>query len=93
MKSEDKLSRREILKIKARESALNFKRELKKSVITALVAAFGFLIALSWRDVITSWVAKISEANPIKSGFMSAIIITCICVLGILIVSKFSHEK
>ena len=81
------------LKLKAKKSALRFKRELKKSVITALVAAFGFLIALSWRDVITSWMEKISEASPIKSNLLSAIIVTIVCVIGILIISKLSHEE
>jgi hypothetical protein len=89
----EKLSKSQLLKLKAKQSALSFKRELKKSVTTALAAAFGFLIALSWREVITSWIEKISSFSPIKGNFISAILITIISVIGILLVSKFSNEK
>jgi len=86
------LSKTEKLKLKAKETSKKFRRELRKSLVTALVAAFGFLIALSWRDVITSWVEKISEASPIKSNLLSAIIVTIVSVIGILIVSKTGNE-
>jgi len=86
------ISKTHKLKLKAKETGIKFKRELRKSLITALVAAFGFLIALSWRDVITSWMAKISEASPIKSNLLSAVIITIVSVVGILVVLAFSHE-
>ncbi len=88
-----KLTQRQKLKFKVKTSTLKFKRELKKSMTTAIVAAFGFLIALSWRDVITSWMAKISETSPIKGNLISAMIITVLSITGILIVSKFSHEE
>lgn len=88
----NEVSKKEKLKLKAKDSALKFKRELKKSLVTALVAAFGFLIALSWRDVLTLWMAKISEASPIKSNLLSAMIITIVSVIGILLISKFSQD-
>jgi len=81
------------LKSKVKKSASKFKSELRKSIITALMAAFGFLIALSWRDVIVSIMSKVSEANPIKNNVLSAFLITIICVIGILIVSKFSNDE
>ncbi len=87
------LTRRQKLKLKAKESALKFRRELKKSTITAIIAAFSFLIALTWKDVITEWVMKISEANPLKNSLISAIIITVISVVGIVIVSHFGNEE
>ncbi len=86
------LSKTEKLKLKAKETSKKFKRELRKSLVTALVAAFGFLIALSWRDVITLWMEKISAISPIKSSLLSAVIITIISVIGILIVSKTGNE-
>lgn len=90
---EKELTKGQKLKLKAKESALKFKQELKKSTTTAIVAAFGFLIALTWRDVITEWINKISEANPLKNSFMSAIIVTFISVTGIVIISKFNNEE
>lgn len=83
-----------MVKGKIKESAKKFRMELKKSISTAIVAAFGFLTALAWRDAINSWVIKISEVSPIKGNLISAIIITIISVIGILIVTKiFSINK
>lgn len=91
--SKTKLSRVRKLRSRAKETTKKFKLELRKSLITALVAAFGFLIALSWRDVITSWMAKISATSPIKSNLLSAVIITIVSIMGILVVLAFSHEN
>lgn len=74
---------------KAKEQAKKFNRELKKALYTAFLAAFGFLIALVWRDVIQSWVNKISATSPIQGLLVSALIVTIICVIGILIVTRF----
>ncbi len=85
---EEKLTKKERLKLKAKATTKKLKLELKKSINTAIVAAFGFLIALSWRDVITEYVSKIENLSPLKGGLISAIIITVISVIGILIVTK-----
>lgn len=89
----EKLTKRQKLKIKAKESALKFKKEFKKSITTAVIAAFGFLIALSWRDVISAWITKILEASPIKSSLISALIVTIISVIGILMASGWNDEE
>ena len=78
---------------RAKEKARKFNRELKKALYTAFLAAFGFLIALVWRDVIQSWVERISATSPVQGLLVSALIVTIICVLGILIVTKFLKEK
>jgi uncharacterized membrane protein len=88
-----KLTKAQRIKERAKESATKFKRELKKSVVTAIVAAFSFLIALSWRDLITEWITKISESSPIKSSFITTTIITIIGVIGILLISRWGNEK
>ena len=90
MKKQKEPTKKEKIKLRAKESAKKFKRELKKSVNTAIVAAFSFLIALAWRDVITGYVSKISELSPVKGQLISAIIITIICVMGILIITKIN---
>lgn len=92
-KPEAELTKRQKLKLKAKESASKFRKELKKSTITAIIAAFSFLIALTWKDVITEWVMKISEANPFKNSLISAAIITVISVIGIVIASHFGNEE
>jgi len=73
--------------------AKRLKIEIKKSVVTAIIAAFGFLIALVWRDVIREIVDSIIEFSPVQGKLISAIIVTLVCVIGILIVSKYSVER
>lgn len=80
-------------KTKAKKTIKIFGIELKKSLVTATIAALGFLIALSWRDVITEWLGRFSEASPLKNSFISAILVTIIAVIGIVIISKWNEKK
>jgi hypothetical protein len=75
--------------------AATLSSEFKKQTSTAIMAAFGLIIALSWKDVITDAVNKVNFFN--NYGLLaSAIVLTLISVLGILLVSnwaKFGEEK
>ena len=77
------------IKEKIKNSKHKLGKEFKKSISTAIVAAFGFIIALAWRDVITGYVQKIQETTPIRGELISALFITIISVIGILLVSRF----
>jgi hypothetical protein len=81
------------LKERAKKHAKEFNRELKKATNTAIMAAFGFLIALVWRDVITEFVNNISSQSPLSGKLFSAILVTLICVMGILILTKLLSEE
>lgn len=70
-----------------------FKSELEHSVRTAILAAFSFLIALQWRELITETVKGISSASPLKGLVFSTIIVTVISVLGIILTSSFLSAK
>ena len=86
----EKHTKKQKLKLKA----IEFKKEFKKTTSTAIVAAFGFLIALSWRDLITEYMNKISANNLLQGRFIGAITVTLFSVLGILIVTRLlSNEK
>ncbi|MHA1678171.1 MAG: DUF5654 family protein [Promethearchaeota archaeon] len=74
-------------------SVKKFRNELRKSLKTALIAAFGFLIALTWRDLIKSYVDKFSESAPLHGELISALIVTFICVLGVLIITGIFQEE
>ncbi len=84
-----KKTKREI----AREKIKRFNSELKKALSTAVIAAFGFLMALVWRDVITEWVNEISSKSPVQGKLVSALLVTIISVIGIMIVAKFLSER
>jgi len=90
---EKQLTKSQRLKLKARESAKEFTIELKKALNTAIMAAFGFLIALVWKDVITGYVESISKASPIQGQLFSALLVTIICVIGILITTRLTRIK
>jgi len=88
-----KLTIKQKASLKAKAASRRFKEEMKKTVNTAIVAAFSFLIALSWRDVITGYVNKIEEISPVKGSLISAIIITLVSVIGIIIFTKIFSER
>jgi hypothetical protein len=71
--------------------------EVKINIATAIAAAFGFVIALLWRDVIIGilkytgyWQeGGFDSSEAIIAGVILVIIITIICVFGIMFVSKW----
>jgi hypothetical protein len=68
--------------------------QFNNSVNTAIIAAFGLLMALSWNSFINQFVSKITSYSPFQSQLISTLIITTICVLGIFITTKiFSPKK
>ncbi len=72
--------------------------EVKKNIATAILAAFGFMIALVWRDVIKDGIIRLVEIfNTGGDGFwfsvLTAIITTIICVIGIIYFSRWSEKK
>jgi formate/nitrite transporter FocA (FNT family) len=90
---EKELTKSQKLRLKARESTKKFTRELKKAINTAIMAAFGFLIALVWKDVITSYVESISKVSPVQGQLFTALLVTIICVIGILITARLTKIK
>jgi len=76
------------IKEKIKKSGHKFGKEFKKSVSTAIVAAFSLLVALSWKDVITGYVNKIESISPVRGELIGALFITLISVIGILMITK-----
>lgn len=86
------MKRKIVIKEKIKESGYKLRKEFKKSVSTAIIAAFSLLVALSWKDVITIYVQKIQSTTPIKGELISALFVTLISVIGILIITKIMGE-
>jgi hypothetical protein len=93
LKKENKKINAQLLRAKARNSASKFKIETKKALSTALIAAFGFVIALEWRELIQELLIKLTSTSPIQGKLISAIIITTIAVIGIIITTKFLSQE
>lgn len=83
------LSRLQKIQKKATTSAKVFKSEFNKTLSTALIAAFGIIIALAWKDVVTEWINRITNLSHIQSRVIEAIIITIISVIAILIITNY----
>ena len=84
--------------ITTRAHAGKFKNEVKKHTATAITAAFGFLIALSWRTPIQNSVNNMIESfglieSAIYYEYLSAIFITIIAVLALMIVAKWTSDS
>ena len=71
--------------------------EVKLNIATAVAAAFGFVIALLWRDIIIGLLklgglwqdGGFSDVTGAGISIVVAIIITIICVFGIMYISKW----
>ena len=73
-------------------------KETAKHITTAITAAFAFVIALTWKDVIrktiNSVVAKMGISESVYFyEYIIAIIITGVCVIGIMVASKYGAKK
>lgn len=71
----------------------DFRKQLNLSVSTAIITAFGILIALSWNTLITGYVNKISSYSPLQGQLISTIIVTIIAVTGIVITTRIFASK
>jgi hypothetical protein len=71
-------------------------KEIKSTVAVAIAAAFGFIIALIWKDVIVGLInmtgLSVTAPTNIPSAVVAvvtALVLTIICVLGIVYISKW----
>lgn len=81
-----------------KKAASKLKSEVKKNILAAILAAFGFIIALVWRDAIQAALNEIVARVGIEgTGYVyqitMAALITIICVIGILFLSKLKGEE
>ena len=69
---------------------------MKINISTAIAAAFGFVIALIWKEIIVGLFAlagltinDITDATGAVITILSGVIITLVCVIGIMYISKW----
>jgi hypothetical protein len=97
VEQKDKLSKIErklvakIIADKALSKTTSLGREFKKQTSTAIMSAFGLIIALSWKDVITDWISNIGFVKS-YGLLISAVIMTCVSVFGILLISNWAKS-
>src|SRR3990167_7614686 len=81
----------------SKSTASFFGSEFKKQTSIALIAAFGFLVSLAWRDLITKAVNEnipthLLEAYPYLNQLYTAIIITFIAAIAIALISRWANK-
>ena len=81
----------------AKRPAKRIHSEFKQQTSAAIIAAFGFVIALAWKDLITALIPKVARPGliaqyPYISQLYTAIIITIFAVFGILIISRWAKK-
>lgn len=74
-----------------------FGSEFKKHTSTAIIAAFGFIIALAWRDLIVRLIQEnlnpsTLDKYPYLDLLITALIVTLVSVIGISIVAKWAKK-
>ena len=79
------------------EKTTIFGSEFKKESSTAIIAAFGFIVALAWRDLITKIIQDNTHSNllskyPYIDLLFSAIIVAIIAILGIGLLSNWAKK-
>ena len=99
MVENNKLSKKELekqhkdLMSTTKKALKKLENQTRKQTATAIITAFTFLLALVWRDVISSASKKIIsfyaiQASQLVTQFYAAIFTTLLAVLGILLVNK-----
>lgn len=67
--------------------------EAKKILTTGLITALSLLLALTWKDVIAEYVNELTIISPIQGALVSAVLITIISVIGILIITSLFKKE
>lgn len=86
-----------MFRFKTKRGKKSFKKEFKRQIKYAIAAAVGFTIAFAWKDSIYNAINDIVErfsesARHVISGIYTAIIVTVIGVLIIILSSKLLRE-
>ena len=79
-------------------AADQMRHAIRKNITTAVMAAFGIMIALVWRDVVNEAINETVKMLSIPQGgftfqIVSAFIVTVVCIVGIAYFSRWSEKK
>lgn len=80
------------------EQASKFRTQFKERTTTAIIAAFSFIIAFSWQDLIVSVIktytkTALLQQYPYLAQLLTAVIVTIIAVFAIMIISNWANKK
>jgi hypothetical protein len=73
--------------VKEEDRMMSLLQEIKKQTLTLMVAAFGFVAALVWKDAISAYFAGFSANDPVGLTIV-AFTVTIIVVIITIILTK-----
>ena len=72
----------------------NLIMEIKKQTLTLMIAAFGFVAALMWKDAFKAWLLPLYESGDGAMGLtVAAVVVTIVVVIVTIILAKFLGDK
>lgn len=77
------------------EKSTAFGSEFKKQISTALLTAFGLVIALSWQDLIKSIMENAkpeTTAHPYLAALYTAIVVTFFAVMAMMVITRWAKK-
>lgn len=98
VKKEISLALHKQLLEKSSSSLKSLRAEFKKQVSTAIMTAFGLVIALAWKDLVTALIPSFSSPTmiskyPYLAQLWSAVIVTVVAVIGILVIASWAKKE
>jgi hypothetical protein len=68
--------------------------QIRKQTLTLMIAAFGFVAALVWKDAISAWLAPLyADSNGAMGLTIAALVVTVVVVIAGIILTKVLGEK
>ncbi|MFA5084319.1 MAG: DUF5654 family protein [Candidatus Paceibacterota bacterium] len=95
----EKNGKKEAQKAGVIRTAISFKTEFKKHMVTAITAAFALIIALAWQDAIKEWISffvarlGILPQSIYLYKIYVAVAVTLVCVVAIILFSRWGAKQ
>ena len=68
--------------------------EIRKQTLALVIAAFGFVAALVWKDAITAWMKPLYESADGAMGLtVAAVVVTVVVVVVTIVLTKLLGER
>ena len=69
-------------------------KQIKTQTLTLMIAAFGFVAALVWKDAISAWLAPLYASGDGAMGLtVAAVVVTIVVVIvGIILTKILGNE-
>ncbi|MEX0920939.1 MAG: DUF5654 family protein [Candidatus Pacearchaeota archaeon] len=82
-----------MVKKKSKSQIRKINLEFRKASSAAIIGAAGFVAGLAWMDVVREFFNEVLGSNSLQNSLFSAIAVTILTVIIIMIVSKIKPSE